>query len=94
VRANFANYSINNLHGEAPAILLRRGNTSHSIVTTAQNTRRDARIATGQGKWSSSLRQEFEYASQDLRAAGVPDATRKKALKKAYKYFYGTLGAK
>jgi hypothetical protein len=74
---------------QAPSILLEKGNASHSIVTTRQNMRRDVRVDSGQERWSSTLREEFNNASQDLRAAGVPDAARKRAIKSAYKYFYG-----
>ncbi|MES2262212.1 MAG: RHS repeat-associated core domain-containing protein [Pseudomonadota bacterium] len=69
-----------------PAILLDK--PSHAIVSKLQNARRDARVADGQPKWGSSLRDEFEYASKDLRAGGVSDKCRKKLLNKAYKHFY------
>nr|WP_225977134.1 RHS repeat-associated core domain-containing protein [Paracidovorax avenae] len=70
----------------APAILLQNG--PHDIANAAQNARRDARLAAGMGKWESPLRDEFDNASRDLRAAGVSEKCRKRALKKAYQYFY------
>ena len=76
----------------APTILLRRGNNSHSIVTTLQNARRDARLAAGEGKWSTTLEEEFRNVEQDLQAAGVPDEIRNRAIEDARTYFRG-LGA-
>ncbi|MDQ1835216.1 RHS repeat-associated core domain-containing protein [Massilia scottii] len=69
-----------------PAILL--DNKSHDIVNNLQNARRDARVAAGQPKWGTSIREEFENSSKDLRAGGVSDKCRKRMLKKAYNHFY------
>jgi uncharacterized protein RhaS with RHS repeats len=52
-QANVPGYNRN----EAPSILL--GRQDHSAITSAQNARRDVRLANGQGKWSSSIRDEF-----------------------------------
>ena len=79
--------------GDAPSILLNRS-PNHATITTLQNARRDARVAAGNGKWSSTIQEEFNYSSQDLRAGGVSDKCRKKLLKKAYKYFDGIGGFK
>ncbi|WP_338849536.1 RHS repeat-associated core domain-containing protein [Massilia sp. W12] len=70
----------------APAILLE--NSPHDIANNRQNTRRDSRVANGQPRWGTSLREEFNNASGDLRAAGVSEKCRKRALKKAFQYFY------
>jgi RHS repeat-associated protein len=80
-RANIPGYS----YSRAPSILLNPA--QHAAVNAAQNARRDARLKAGLGRWSTSLREEFENASRDLRNAGVPDEVRKRALKHAYKYF-------
>ena len=80
----FSNYS----SGKAPSILLDAtpGSNQHAIITKRQNARRDARVAAGKGKWSSSRSQELKYAKQDLKAAGVPEKDIKKAMKEARKY--------
>ncbi|MFC4928995.1 hypothetical protein [Delftia deserti] len=72
--------------GDAPSILLNRS-PNHAAITTQQNASRDARVAAGNGKWSSTIREEFEYSSKDLKAAGVSEKCRKRALKKSYQYF-------
>ena len=71
-----------------PAILL--DNKSHDIVNNLQNGRRDARVAAGQPKWGTTLREEFDNASRDLHAGGVSEKCRKRALKKAYNHFYNS----
>ncbi len=78
--------SKSSLHRNAPAILLE-SNPAHSSITTAQNARRDARVANGRSKWDSTIKEEFYNASRDLRNAGICDKERKRALKKSYKYF-------
>jgi RHS repeat-associated protein len=73
----------------APAILLPKD--QHKIISDRQNIRRDCRLASGKGKWESSLRDELNNAAGDLEAAGVPRKQRNKALKKAYKFYEGKL---
>jgi len=86
-RHNIPNYD-SQASKAAPSILLHKGNARHSNITTAQNARRDARLAAGRGRWSTSLREEFEFAIMDLRMAGAPEKHVRKAIKKAYKHFY------
>jgi len=76
---------------QAPAILLNAepGSNQHAIITARQNARRDARIAGGKGKWSTTLKQELKYARADLKAAGVPKKVIRKAIKTAKEYFKG-----
>lgn len=76
---------------QAPSILLDAtpGSNQHAIITTRQNARRDARIAAGKGKWSTSISQELKYARADLKAAGVPRTEINKAMKAAREYFKG-----
>ncbi|MBA1362938.1 RHS repeat-associated core domain-containing protein [Burkholderia gladioli] len=71
---------------EAPAILIPQ-NPIHKAISDSQNARRDAMTAAGQDPWATSIRDQFNYSSQDMRAAGISDDCRKSALKKAYKYF-------
>jgi hypothetical protein len=70
----------------APSILL--DDATHDVINDLQNARRDLRVLSGERKWGSTLRDEFEHAAADLRASGVPEKVRRSALKKAYKHFY------
>ena len=46
----------------APTVTLETGKgMPHTIISNLQNARRDARIASGNGKWSSSLQDELSY---------------------------------
>ncbi|MCE0555138.1 hypothetical protein LQK80_35585 [Bacillus thuringiensis] len=38
----------------------------HTIITNAQNLRRDERVALGNGKWSSSLQAELKNIVSDF----------------------------
>ncbi|MDN7591196.1 RHS repeat-associated core domain-containing protein [Burkholderia seminalis] len=71
---------------EAPAILIPQ-NPVHKAISDSQNARRDAMTAAGKDPWATSIQDQFNYSSQDMRAAGISDDCRKSALKKAYKYF-------
>nr|WP_246797959.1 hypothetical protein [Burkholderia perseverans] len=71
---------------QAPAILIPQ-NPTHKAISDSKNTRRDAMVAAGQDPWSTSIQDQFNYSSQDMRVAGVSDDCRKHALKKACKYF-------
>ncbi|MGP8474299.1 hypothetical protein [Burkholderia sp. PR2] len=71
---------------EAPAILIPQ-NPIHKAISDSQNSRRDRMVAAGQDPWDTSIQDQFNYSSQDMRAAGISDGCRKRALKKAYKYF-------
>jgi hypothetical protein len=85
--------------GAAPAILLETGanptRLPHTIVSNLQNARRDARVAAGQGRWSTTAREELTNSSNDLRTAlqstnltaREADRIRKHALRRAYKHF-------
>lgn len=55
----------------APTVTIETGKgMPHTFITNAQNTRRNARVAAGQGKWSSSLQEELSYIVSDFRKAG------------------------
>jgi RHS repeat-associated protein len=72
----------------APSILLT-ASPQHATVTTRQNARRDERLSAGQPRWGTSLTDEFNNAYRDLGAAGVSEHCKRKAIKQAYRYFYG-----
>jgi RHS repeat-associated protein len=81
----FDNYSSR----EAPSIMLDATPCSnqHAIITARQNARRDARIAAGEGKWSTSLKQELKNTEADLITAGVPEKDVQRAVQEAKNYF-------
>jgi YD repeat-containing protein len=100
-RHNIPGYS----EGAAPAILLETGATPlrpHTVISRNQNARRDARLALPGGtanRWNTTIREEFDNSSRDLRA-GLQNAVnsgqlsaraavkiRKRALSRAYKHF-------
>ncbi|SDP31704.1 RHS repeat-associated core domain-containing protein, partial [Pseudomonas cichorii] len=83
-KTNVSDYS----RGSAPAILLP-ASPQHSTVTALQNARRDERLANGQSKWGTSMQEEFRNSYRDLGAAGVSEKCKRKAIKQAYKHFYG-----
>ena len=70
----------------APSILLEGGR--HDIISAAQQSRANTREAAGLGKWSSTMREEFNYAVRDMRTAGVPQQVIQRAIMKAYRFFY------
>lgn len=77
---------------DAPSILLdstKGDSNKHAIITNRQNARRDARIAEGKGKWSTTFKEEFDNMVDDLRAAGVSDSKIEEAKKAVNKYFKG-----
>ncbi|WP_207653846.1 hypothetical protein [Tepidibacter mesophilus] len=46
----------------APTVTIETGKgLPHTIISTAQNARRNARVAQGKGKWSSTLQEELQY---------------------------------
>lgn len=56
----------------------------HTIITTAQNAKRAARIASGNGKWSSSLQDELNYIVSDFIKAGFSKSTIDNVLEQQY----------
>ena len=70
----------------APTVTIENGTGyPHTIITNLQKTRREARIAAGKGKWSSSLQEELSYIVSDFRTAGFSDATICDVLEQQYK---------
>jgi hypothetical protein len=57
----------------------------HSKIFAAQNTRRDARVAIGKGKWSSTLQEELGYIVEDFTNAGFSKQTISEVLEQQYR---------
>ena len=69
----------------APTVTIETGKgMPHTFITNAQNARRNARVAAGQGKWSSSLQEELSYIVSDFRKAGFSDNTINSVLEQQY----------
>jgi len=74
--------------GLAPTLTLETGKGfPHTFLSTAQNLRRNARVAAGQGKWSSSLQDELGYIVDDFTKAGFDRSTIEGVLERQYKMF-------
>ena len=57
----------------------------HSKISAAQNARRDARVAIGKGKWSSTLQEELGYIVEDFTNAGFSKQTISEVLEQQYR---------
>lgn len=69
----------------APTITIETGQGfPHSIISALQNARRDARVAAGLGRWSSTINEELAYIVGDLRAAGFGDDVIRRVLQQQY----------
>lgn len=76
--------------GLAPTILLDStpgAGNQHNKITQRQRVRRDARMAQGKGKWSTTLQQEIENAKSDLIFINVPNDKISEAMSKVYSHF-------
>lgn len=70
----------------APTVTIETGiGTPHIYITNAQNARRNARIASGKGAWSSTLQEELNYIVLDFRGAGYSDDVIRDVLEQQYK---------
>ena len=70
----------------APTVTIETGmEMPHTIISNLQNKRRDARVTSGNGKWSSSLQDELSYIVSDFREAGFSDSTINSVLEQQYK---------
>ena len=70
----------------APTVTIETGmGLPHTAISNLQNMRRDARVASGAGKWGSSLQDELSYIVSDFRAAGFSDSTISKVLEQQYR---------
>lgn len=57
----------------------------HTIITNAQNLRRDERVALRNGKWSSTLQDELKNMVSDFEQAGFSKETIRETLEQQYK---------
>jgi len=70
----------------APTITIETGRGQpHTVISQGQIARRDARVAAGEGKWSSSLQQKLRYIVDDMRGAGFQRSTIEQVLDQQYK---------
>ncbi|MBX9624138.1 MAG: hypothetical protein K2X82_10045 [Gemmataceae bacterium] len=70
----------------APTVTIETGKGfPHTTLSTLQNARRDARVAAGLGKWSSTIDEELSYIVTDFRLAGFGDDVIRKVLEQNYK---------
>ncbi|HDR7163704.1 TPA: hypothetical protein QCW52_004824 [Bacillus cereus] len=70
----------------APTVTIETGKgLPHTIITNAQNLRRDERVALGNGKWSSSLQAELKNIVSDFEKAGFSKETIRGTLEQQYK---------
>jgi hypothetical protein len=70
----------------APAVTIETGKGfPHTTISNLQNARRDARLAAGQGKWSTSIDDELNFIVKDFRQAGFGGDVVKQVLKQNYR---------
>lgn len=69
----------------APTITIETGKgLPHTLISTSQNMRRNARVTSGGGKWSSTLQEELQYIVDDLTQAGYTRESIKRVLEQQY----------
>ena len=70
----------------APTITIETGKGfPHTSISNAQNLRRNARVASGNGKWSSTLQDELQYIVDDFTNAGYSRGTIEQVMEQQYK---------
>jgi len=70
----------------APTVTIETGKgMPHTSISNAQNARRNARVASENGKWSSSLQDELQYTANDFKNAGFSKDTIKGVMDQQYK---------
>ena len=82
-------WAIENLPGydpaKAPTVTLETGKGfAHTAISNEQNTRRDARVAAGKGKWGTTLQQELRNTVNDLKKAGFGRSSIQKVMNQQY----------
>ncbi|MWC31265.1 hypothetical protein [Paenibacillus sp. MMS18-CY102] len=83
-KENLAQYGYD--YKEAPTVTLETGKGHpHTDLTNRQNERRDARVAEGKGKWSSTLQEELTYIVEDFKELGYTRETIETILEQQYK---------
>jgi uncharacterized protein RhaS with RHS repeats len=69
----------------APTITLETAKgMPHTIISNAQNMRRDLRVSQGNSKWSSSLQDELRSIRDDLEISGFDNKTIGQVLEQQY----------
>ena len=70
----------------APTITIESGSGfPHTVISNLQTARRDARIAAGRGRWSSTIDEELGYIVSDMKTAGFSATQIKQVLEANYK---------
>lgn len=70
----------------APTVTIETGRgMPHTTISNLQNARRAARVASGNGKWSSSLQDELSYIVSDFRKAGFSDTVINDVMEQQYR---------
>ncbi|UZQ49372.1 hypothetical protein [Clostridium kluyveri] len=70
----------------APTVTIETGkDMPHTSISNAQNARRNTRVVSGNGKWSSSLQDELQYIVDDFTNAGFSKNTINQVLEQQYK---------
>ncbi|WP_245638948.1 hypothetical protein [Priestia koreensis] len=70
----------------APTITIETGKgLPHTAITNAETARRNERMASGVGKWSTTLQEELQFMVDDLTKAGFLRNTTSQVLEKQYK---------
>ncbi|MET3659172.1 hypothetical protein ABIC55_004292 [Sporosarcina psychrophila] len=70
----------------APTITIETGKElQHTFISNAQTARRNERMASGVGKWSTTLQEELQFMVDDLTKAGFSRNTTSQVLEQQYK---------
>lgn len=70
----------------APTITIETGKGfPHTSISNAQNLRRNARVASENGKWRSTLQDELQYIVDDFSNAGYSRGTIEQVMEQQYK---------
>ncbi|WP_306008338.1 WXG100 family type VII secretion target [Bacillus sp. MMSF_3353] len=70
----------------APTVTIETGKgLPHTIISNAQNLRRDERLSSGNGKWSSTLQDELKNLVSDFEHAGFSKENISETLEQQYK---------
>ncbi|MEK4404716.1 hypothetical protein MKZ26_09850 [Sporosarcina sp. FSL K6-6792] len=57
----------------------------HTFISNSQTARRNKRMASGVGKWSTTLQEELQFMVDDLTKAGFSRNTTSQVLEQQYK---------
>ena len=69
----------------APTITIETGKElPHTFISNAQTAIRNERMASGVGKWSTTLQEELQFMVDDLTKAGILRNTTSQVLEQQY----------